>query len=144
MAHAFNLRKGRVSISGGIYHVTAATNNREPVFLNFWHARVLVGSFVHLQKQGSVSSIAYVVMPDHFHWLFQLNETATLASVMKSVKGFSAKRIGKTIWQPGYHDHGIRQEEDLLQIARYIVANPLRAGLVDSIECYPHWDAIFL
>ncbi|MCF6281296.1 MAG: hypothetical protein L3J28_03650 [Candidatus Polarisedimenticolaceae bacterium] len=42
------------------------------------------------------------------------------------------------------HDRAIRKEEDLVAIARYIVANPLRAGLVKSIKDYPHWDCVWL
>jgi hypothetical protein len=37
----------------------------------------------------------------------------------------------------------IRREEDLVSIARYIVANPLRAGIVKSVREYPHWDAVW-
>jgi REP element-mobilizing transposase RayT len=45
------------------------------------------------------------------------------------------------IWQKGFHDHAIRKEEDLRAVARYVVANPVRAGLVQSVRDYPHWDA---
>jgi len=67
-----------------------------------------------------------------------------LSAVMQSVKGLSAKKIGRPIWQDGFHDHALRREEDLKATARYIVANPLRAGLVERIGDYPHWDAIWL
>jgi REP element-mobilizing transposase RayT len=49
-----------------------------------------------------------------------------------------------TFWQRGFYDYAIRQDEDLKKLARYIVANPLRAGLVESIGDYPHWDAKWL
>ncbi|MFB6261862.1 MAG: transposase, partial [Thiohalorhabdaceae bacterium] len=51
---------------------------------------------------------------------------------------------GSPVWQPGFHDRAIRREEDLEAVARYVVANPLRAGLVDRIADYPHWDAAWL
>jgi hypothetical protein len=69
---------------------------------------------------------------------------STLAEVMKSVKGYSAKQIGRPIWQAGYHDHGVRAEHDLRHIARYIVVNPIRANLVQTIGDYPHWDTSYL
>jgi hypothetical protein len=50
----------------------------------------------------------------------------------------------QSLWQKSFYDHGLRSEEDLKGIARYIVANPLRAGLVEHIGEYPHWDAIWL
>ena len=70
---------------------------------------------------------------------------------MRSVKGFSAKRInglqdcrGRRFWQSGYHDHAVRSDEQLIATARYIVANPLRARLVRRIGDYPLWDAVWL
>jgi hypothetical protein len=48
------------------------------------------------------------------------------------------------MWQKGFHDRAIRREEDLRAVARYIIANPLRAGLVRRVHDYPLWDAIWL
>ncbi len=48
------------------------------------------------------------------------------------------------IWQKSYFDRAIRKDEDLRTIARYIIANPLRAGLVAHIGEYPHWDTIWI
>ena len=52
--------------------------------------------------------------------------------------------MAQRISQAGYYDHALRQEEDMQKIARYIVANPIRAGLVNKVGDYPHWDAIWL
>jgi putative transposase len=60
------------------------------------------------------------------------------------MKIFSARRIGRRIWQTGFHDHALRADEDVVRVARYIVANPLRAGLVSSPGEYPHWDAVWV
>ena len=110
----------------------------------------------HQHQHQNVNSLAFVVMPDHIHWLFALQNDCSLAKVIQSVKGRSANQVNKirysrggivtkqALWQDGYHDHAVRKEEDLQQIARYIVANPLRAGLVDKITNYPLWDAIWL
>jgi len=67
-----------------------------------------------------------------------------LPSVMRLLKGRTARAVGHPIWQPNYHDHAIRKDEDLRALARYIVANPLRAGLVKRIGEYPWWDSIWL
>ena len=83
-------------------------------------------------------------MPDHLHWLMALGEGATLPVVVRAVKAVTAKRLGGALWQRGYHDHALRREEDLLEVARYVVANPVRAGLVTRVGDYPHWDAVWL
>jgi hypothetical protein len=48
------------------------------------------------------------------------------------------------VWQKGFYDRALRSDEDVAAVARYIVANPLRAGLVDSVREYPFWDAIWV
>jgi REP element-mobilizing transposase RayT len=69
---------------------------------------------------------------------------------MRFIKGRSARLLNQQqgckgrIWQPGFHDHALRHDEDRLKVARYIIANPLRAGLVNSIGAYPHWDCEWL
>jgi len=89
-------------------------------------------------------------MPDHLHWLFQLQERLTLAQAIKQLKARSALRINGLlgrqgpVWQRGDYDHAIRRDEDLRAVARYIIANPLRAGLVQQIGDYPLWDANWL
>ena len=96
-----------------------------------------------------MTSLAWVVMPDHFHWLISLDK-GSLADLMRQVKSKSTRVVNAVagrqgrLWQPGFHDHAVRQEENLESIARYIVANPLRAGLVKTCGDYPLWDAIWL
>ena len=64
-----------------------------------------------LHESGAVSSLAWVVMPDHVHWLFQLGEAQTLSSVVKSFKARSAQRVNRylnrqgALWQKAFYDH---------------------------------------
>ena len=136
------LRKGRYSEPGQIYLVTSVTRERCPVFSNFWSARTLI-RILHREPCAELQTLAFVVMPDHVHWLLQLH-SGELPVVMKRVKSLSARSLGGSLWQSGYHDRALRKEENLPEVARYIVANPLRAGLVDSVRQYPHWDAVWL
>ena len=96
-----------------------------------------------------VETLAWVLMPDHLHWLLQLGD-ATLGEVVGSMKSRSARAVNArlarmgNVWQKGFHDHAVRAEEDLRALARYVLANPLRAGLVKRIGDYPLWDAHWL
>ena len=137
------LRKGRYSESGQIYLVTTVTHKRAAVFAQLAEARLLIGTIREDARRGSHQTLAFVVMPDHLHWLLQLQQ-GSLSSLVGRVKSISARRLGGRIWQEGFHDRALRQEEDLVAIARYVVANPLRAGLVERLGDYPHWDAIWL
>jgi putative transposase len=141
------LSKGRFSQSGQIYHVTICAAGRSPVFIDFYLARLVIQQMRLLHQSERVESIAFVVMPDHLHWLFQLSDTVCLSKLIKDFKGRTARLINQrlkkqgNLWQVGFHDHALRKDEELRKVACYIVANPLRANLVDDIGLYSHWDA---
>ncbi|OGT90454.1 MAG: transposase [Gammaproteobacteria bacterium RIFOXYA12_FULL_61_12] len=146
-----SLRIGRFSEANRAYFVTTVLAERDRrYFTDLWLARIMVAEMRRLHDAGVVHSLAWVVMPDHLHWLFQIGEAATLAQVVKNLKARSAHRINQRLnrqgplWQKAYYDHALRRDEDVRQIARYICANPLRAGLVRMVGDYSHWDAIWL
>jgi putative transposase len=105
--------------------------------------------FYHPAAMVDAKSLCYVVMPDHFHLLLQLENTS-LDKVMNRIKSRSAVLLNRTLglsgrfWQPGFHERALRQDEDLQAMARYVVANPLRAGMVRKLANYPYWNAIWL
>jgi REP element-mobilizing transposase RayT len=143
------LRHGRCSEPGRAYLITAVTHKRRCIFSDWQMGRLLVAELRRAHEDKWVNSIAWVVMPDHFHWLVQL-EQRTLAQLMQAIKSRSTLTINQAsncrgaFWQTGYHDRAIRDGEELLPFARYVVANPLRAGLVEKIGDYPLWDACWL
>ena len=142
--HTKDLRLGRFSQPGQIYLVTAVTLNRQPVFADFAAARILIGAMRAEQTAGHAETLAFVVMPDHLHWLLGLGAGADLTATVQAVKSVTAHRVGGAVWQRGFHDRAIRQEDDLPAVARYVVANPVRAGLVPRVGAYPHWDAVWV
>jgi len=143
------MRRHRCSVRGQIYAVTTATHWRTPLFHRFSLARAVVNTMRELETGNHVRSLAYVVMPDHIHWLIALRDTS-LEHLMRRLKGSSAYQINQLrnardqVWQPGYHDHAVRKEEELRSMARYIILNPVRAGLVDRVGDYPLWDSVWV
>ncbi|HEF4758935.1 TPA: transposase [Pseudomonas putida] len=146
---AHRLRTGCHSEPGRIYLLTAVTHERQPIFQDRRMGRLVVNEFRKAQADGYATSIAWVVMPDHFHWLAELHN-GDLPKLMQATKSRSARLINQerglceSVWQKGYFDRALRREEDLKAAARYIIANPLRAGLVTHAGDYPLWDAIWL
>lgn len=136
------LRRGRVSLPGQIYLVTTVTRQRRPVFRDLTAGRAVVRELRALQQEGWADTLCYVLMPDHLHWLIQLH-AATLPEVMRWLKGRTSRALGGRLWQPNYHDHALRREEEMLAAARYVVAHPVRAGLVERVGDYPLWDAVW-
>ena len=137
------LYKGRYSHSECCYFITTVTLHRKSIFQELTAGRVVVEELMTLQLDNWASTLCYVVMPDHLHWLMHLHHDE-LGKVMQRIKGRTSKRLGGKLWQQRYYDHAVRTDEDIRKLARYIVANPLRKGLVDSIGDYPLWDAVWL
>ena len=149
MPASHRLRLGRHSELGRAYLLTTTTLGRVGMFADFSLARLLVAEMRRLEEEGRVASMAWVIMPDHLHWLVQL-QAGELECLVRRLKSRSARAINAalgrqgSLWQSGYHDRALRREDDLLTVARYIVANPLRAGLARRLGEYPHWDAMWL
>jgi REP element-mobilizing transposase RayT len=143
-------RVGRRSIESQVYHIVARTALGRPVFADLFAARQLVLAIRRQHDAGFASTLAFVVMPDHLHWLMQIHRVRSLSAVVKSVKAESARNCHRltgekgAFWQQGFYDRAIRRDDDLLTVARYIVANPLRGGLVSSLREYPHWYSCWL
>jgi len=137
-----DLQIGRYSQVNQVYFITTVLYGRKPLFNDYFCARKVVYEMRSIHTKGLVNSLAWVVMPDHLHWLFRLNEISSLSTVMKQFKAHTAHSINHylnrhgTVWQKAYYDHALRQEEDIKQVARYIVANPLRAKMVENIGEY--------
>jgi len=142
-----DLRRGRRSTEGQVYLVTAATFHRQPVFGVFDAACIVARAIAQSGRDGDWTLIAWVIMPDHVHLLVQLGRCRFEQAVGR-LKGRTSRAIGMAtqngdrIWQPSFHDHALRREESVEAVARYVCANPLRAGIVASLRDYPFWDAV--
>lgn len=147
--NAGRLRTGRFSEPGRIYLITAVVDKRQPVFSDWRVGRLVVSQLRQAQEAEWADFLTWVVMPDHMHCLVQLRDQ-TLAGLMCQVKSRSAAAVNRALgrkgrlWQKGYHERAVRREDDVKALARYVVANPIRAKLVSRVHDYPLWDACWL
>jgi len=79
---------------------------------------------------------AYCLMPDHVHVLCE--GTDDEADLLEFVRLFKQRTAYLFKRKTGFFDRHLRADEDLLQAIRYVLANPVRAGLVDRVEAWPH------
>ncbi|MEW9571152.1 transposase [Rhodanobacter sp. Si-c] len=144
------LRVGRCSLPGQVYLLTTVTHQRRPVFVDTELARLAARCIGDAGLWAAGRCLCWVLMPDHWHGLVELGEGDDLARVMQRFKGVLSRRIGQQIrlagplWMHGYHDHALRRDEDLAAAARYVIANPVRAGLAACPLDWPYWDAWFV
>jgi REP element-mobilizing transposase RayT len=144
------LRRQRWSISDQSHFVTIVTRRYTPLFVEFDIARRVVDEMRRVDEGRVLVSLAWVLMPDHLHWLFVLRERAPLAFVMHDFKSRSAAAVNRatrhraSVWQSGYQYRAVQCDAELQSLGRYIVGNPVRARLVGRLGDYPHWDAIWV
>ena len=107
------LRKGRVSVSNGIYLVTATTMERTRAFENFHAACAAAHCFEDKAVLKDAAMLAWVLMPDHAHWMIELSEHDVLSAVVNRIKSASARHANRVLdrkgalWSAAYHDHAL-------------------------------------
>lgn len=137
----------RRSMPMASYHLTLCTCGRLSLFSEPAAAAVATMALRRTADLGHSVNHAWVLMPDHLHWLMSTTDQRTLPQVVAGFKANASQVLSRSglvatsPWQAGYYEHRLRNDEDLRQQARYLIANPLRAGLVKQLADYPWWYA---
>ena len=148
LAKQHRLRIGRFSESGRPYLVTVACHDRQTVFAALLAGRCFAHAVAAMEHDAK--TWCWVVMPDHVHWLMAPKGDLVLSRCVQKIKSITTRRLRMdglwtgTVWQRGFHDRALRHDEDLQAMARYVIANPVRAGLVQSVREWPYWDATWV
>ena len=80
-------------------------------------------------------------MPDHLHALLSFPADENMEKVVRDWKRYVAKQTG-VVWQAGFFDHRLRNNESYEEKAHNIRQNPVRAGLVAVAQEWPYiWEA---
>ena len=144
------LRRGRASVTGQVYLVTFTTRDRRDWFTDPAAASVVARATADRRLWTSSRLLAWVLMPDHWHGLVELGAHDYVPSLVQRVKANTARQVRQAVpgiervWAGAYHDRALRGEEQLIDAARYVVMNPVRAGLVRRVGDYPYWDAVWV
>ncbi len=147
---AHRLRIGRRSIAGCAYLVTSTTFQRISRLSDFHDACLVARALSAPGHWPSSRLLAWVLMPDHWHGLVQLGDGGSLSRCVARSKALATfawnpdRRRQDRLWAHGFHDRALRDEESLVDFARYIIMNPVRAGLARTCAGYPFWDAVWL
>lgn len=143
------LRIGRASLQNRGYLITTVCDRRWPWFRPGAAAEAVAAKLDEPELWGEASAFCWVLMPDHLHILIQLGSDRSLSSLVQRVKSVTALAANRTmsrrgrVWMPGFHDRALRAEEEVEAVARYVICNPIRAGLVESADEYPYWNCVW-
>ncbi len=129
------------------YFLTFCTAHRRRWFVQADIVQLVSEHILQSAQLFDIAVIAYCFMPDHVHLLVEgCTESADASAFVHQAKqraayAFVRKWVGR-LWQPSYYDRVLRDDEATLAVARYILENPVRAGLVDSPMKYPFSGSI--
>jgi REP element-mobilizing transposase RayT len=137
---AADLYRGRKCV-----FITCATFARHQAFADTATSARLLEA-LRAETRDSIELTAFCLMPDHGHFLLAgLDDEADLLRAVNRWKQRTAFEYARAhrrrLWQGSYWDWLLRSEEDEFTVARYIVSDPLRSGLVTNILDYPHWGS---
>jgi putative transposase len=124
------------------YSLTFCTADRQRHFTSALAVDLVLGEFRYTAAHEGYAILVYCFMEDHVHLLVETeSETADLqrfVKLMKQRSGFRfSKRFGQRLWQGSYFDRTLRSDEATEDAMRYILDNPVRAGLVRLPLEYP-------
>ncbi|MBU6122456.1 transposase [Hymenobacter siberiensis] len=115
-----------------------------PTWLRQPDVAAIVAQALHYPDGKGYHLRCYCIMPNHAHLVVELPEGApSLVKTLQSLKGYSSKQANQLLgrsgsfWQAESYDHVVRPGE-LDRIIRYVLDNPVKAGLVDDWEKWPY------
>jgi REP element-mobilizing transposase RayT len=160
---------------GMTYLLSAVAHRRDNIFANALFAQAAHEDIAFYARKFDIASLAHVIMPDHIHWVIYPStqdferfareekekggkyadapERCYLSKMMEDYKRHVAFVVNSArgtrdaqVWQDGFRDDGLRTPDAVHGAARYVVMNPVKAGLVERPEDYPYlaWDAAWL
>lgn len=137
-------------VEGRAIFLSVSSLFRRPLFLDPDAARAVARTQDDASIWGASRCLAWVLMPDRWHGLVVLGEGDSLDRLVRRFKAITARgvesrfRINGWLWAKGFNERALASEENVLAVARHIVANPVRAGLAKSVGAYPYWNAVWL
>ena len=135
----------RIELSGGIYHVTSRGDGREDIYLSETDRESWLEVFGQVCQRFNWVCHAWCQMTNHYHLLIETPE-ANLAQGMRQLNGVYTQRFNRDharvghVFQGRYKAILVERDSYLLELARYVVLNPLRAKMVKRLESWP-WSS---
>jgi REP element-mobilizing transposase RayT len=135
----------RIELPGALYHVTSRGDGREDIFLAPGDRRLLLDVLAGVRERFNWVIHAYCLMTNHYHLLVETPD-GNLARGMRELNGVYTQRFNRVHGRVGHVFQGrykailVQKDAYLLELARYVVLNPVRAGLVRAAKDYP-WSS---
>jgi putative transposase len=131
----------RLEYPGALYHVTARGNAREPIFLDLQDSQEYLSVLTLVVERFNWLCHAYCLMTNHYHLMIETPD-GNLSAGMRQLNGVYTQRFNRRHGRVGHIFQGrfkailVDRESYLLELCRYVVLNPVRAGMVKKASAY--------
>jgi putative transposase len=132
----------RIEFNGGLYHVTSRGDRRDDIYADDTDRSAWLLVLGDVCKRFNWVVHAYCLMGNHYHLLVQTPE-GNLSAGMRQLNGVYTQRVNRRhgrvghVFQGRYKAVVVDRDNYLLELARYVVLNPVRAGLVEDAAAWP-------
>ena len=129
----------RIEYPGAVYHITARGNAQWAIFLDDKDREGFLEVLQIVSDRFNCIVHAYCLMDNHYHLLIETPE-GNLSRAMRQLNGVYTQRFNRRHNRVGHVLQGrykailVEKNSYLLELSRYVVLNPVRTGLVTSIE----------
>ena len=127
----------RIEYPGAVYHITSRGNEKKPVYKDDQDRENFLSILDKVNKRYHWLCHAYCLMDNHFHLLIETPD-GNLSIGMRQLNGVYTQAFNKRHRRAGHLFQGrykailIQKDSHLLEVCRYVVLNPVRAGLVED------------
>lgn len=135
----------RIELAGGLYHVTSRGDRREDIYEGDEDRQAWLEIFGQVCARFNWRCHAYCLMTNHYHVVVETPD-ANLSQGMRQLNGVYTqhfnRRHGKNghVFQGRYKAILVQKDSYLLELARYVVLNPVRANMVKDAQNWP-WSS---
>jgi len=135
----------RIELAGGLYHVTSRGDRREAIYRDDEDRRIWLGLLGEACERFNWRCHASCQMTNHYHVVVETPE-ANLSKGMRQLNGVYTQTTNRRHGLMGHLFQGrfkailVERDAYLLEAARYVVLNPVRAGMVEQAEDWP-WSS---
>lgn len=139
-----NANSTQILSSSRTFFATTKNSMGRALFQSERNATLLIDVLRFYVAAGKFQLHDFLVMPDHLHLLLTVTGDTTIERTMQLIKGGFSYRLKKElgymgeVWQRGFSEVRINDQESYLRHLEYIAQNPVKAGLVDSPEKFPY------
>jgi putative transposase len=125
----------RIELAGGLYHVTSRGDRREDIYFDDGDRGAWLGLLAQVCERFNWVCHAWCQMSNHYHLVLETVE-GNLAQGMRQLNGVYTQHVNRThrrvghVFQGRYKAIMVEKDNYLLELARYVVLNPVRAGMV--------------